>query len=439
MAPAPSPALVLRAKRVIVRPGKVLENASVLVENGRIVAVGAELTVPENAQVVEGEVVCAGFIDAWSNWAIDPEALVDDRANAATLSKDALERYADRRPLLDILRAGVTGVRTQAGAQARMGGLGSFLRLHPTRPLEEVVLLEDCCLAATTGVTRGGRGQDIFERMSEIDRLIADLNQGNSYLIAKNEYKHELAAWQKKIAQKQKELEDGFKKAKKDREKEEADAKTKGKEFKEKEYKEDNKPAPPKFEEEGEVLARAVSGQVPLVVEAHRNAELRALLEGTKAFPRLRLVIAGGSDALTVAQELVERAIPVLIWPVTSAPSLDNSADRPLEFRSADLGLAARLAEAGVEVLLGSGGANSTGSRDLPLLAALAIGNGLDRQTAFQALTLGAARAIDVADRLGTVEVGKDADILVLDGEPLSTTTRVRHVVVGGDLVWSAQ
>jgi imidazolonepropionase-like amidohydrolase len=90
---------------------------------------------------------------------------------------------------------------------------------------------------------------------------------------------------------------------------------------------------------------------------------------------------------------------------------------------------------AGVSVLLGTGGTDPAASRDLPLLAALAIGNGLDRVKALEALTIGAARAFDASDRLGTIEAGKDAEILVLDGEPLTSTATVRYVVSGGRVV----
>jgi imidazolonepropionase-like amidohydrolase len=87
-----------------------------------------------------------------------------------------------------------------------------------------------------------------------------------------------------------------------------------------------------------------------------------------------------------------------------------------------------------VPVLLGSGGAQPLASRDLPLLAALAVGHGLGRERAFEALTLGAAEALDAGDRIGSLEQGKDADLLVLDGEPLATTTRVLYVITGGEL-----
>jgi imidazolonepropionase-like amidohydrolase len=422
-----------------VRPGQEVANATVLIENGRITAVGSALELPSGTRELRGEVVCAGFIDPWSSLALIEPDLTDQRANSATRTVDAIDSFLDRRRLEELLRAGITGVRTQVGATAHLGGIGAFQRVHPGRPLRDSVVLEDCCVAASVGITREGRGQDIFERLGEIDRLVGELKEAQAYLVARNEYGHDLTEWRKKIAEKTKELEDGFKKAKKDREKEQADAKAKGKEFKEKEYKEDKPPAEPKPDDEKAALARAVAGELPLIVEVHRNAELRALLEGTRDLERLRLIIAGGSEAASVADELAERGVPVLVWPVTHAGRLDAGQARPGEFREADLSLASELRSAGVEVLLGSGGAFSAGSRDLPLLAALAVGHGLDPVDAFEALTVGAAAALDVGDRLGTVELGKDADLLVLDGEPLSTSTRVLHAIVAGDVVWSAQ
>jgi imidazolonepropionase-like amidohydrolase len=139
----------------------------------------------------------------------------------------------------------------------------------------------------------------------------------------------------------------------------------------------------------------------------------------------LRLVIAGGADALHVAEELVARSIPVIVHPApTGGPDVD-------------LSLAGRLAEEKVEVLLGSGGGDELA--DLPLLAAIAIGHGLEADAALHALTLGAARALDLADRLGSVSRGRQADLLVLDGEPLRSSTRVRYVLSNGQVVVSPE
>ena len=101
--------------------------------------------------------------------------------------------------------------------------------------------------------------------------------------------------------------------------------------------------------------------------------------------------------------------------------------------RRATLELAGDLDRAGVEVLIGSGG--SADARNLRLLAAAAVGHGLDRKAALNAITLGPARAFDVADRVGSLELGKDADVLVFDGDPLDTTAPIRFVLSHGRVV----
>ena len=421
------PVLAILGEKVYVTPERVLEDAVVLVERGRIVAVGEGVEVPEGARQLQGKVVCAGFVDAWAAFGLDRESLADERTSYATRTVDALDPYADAGLRGELLRAGVTALRLQAGARSAEAGVGALVRNGDDEG--SVVLLEDCCVATSVGITREGRAQDPFDRLTEVDKLVGSIADGLAYLEAKNEYVYELADWEQAIAEKEAELEKGFKKAKKDRAKDEKEAEEKGKEYKPKRYKEDKRPNPPRYDADKEVLARVAGGELPLVVQAHRAAELRNLLEGTEKFDRLRLIIAGGTEALSVAEELADRRIPVIVWP------LPLGQDRLDELDEADLGLAGKLEAAGVRVLFGSGGSQPMASRDLPLLASLAVGHGLEPTRALDALTLGAARALDAGDRIGSLEQGKDADLLVLDGEPLATATRVQYVITGGELV----
>jgi imidazolonepropionase-like amidohydrolase len=423
------PPIVLRAGKVIVRPGQVLENASVLIENGVITQVGKIVTPPDGTREIRGAVVCAGFIDPWSIYGVDPESVGEQRNSPSASTRDALDDYVDSRLRKDVLRSGVTSLRAQMGVLARVGGTGAAVRLHPDWSLEKTTIEEECCLSMALGVRADGNGSDPFERLADVERLAGMLSQGEAYARDQVEYKHELAEWNKKIAEKQKELEDGFKKAKKDREKEEADAKEKGKDFKEKEFKEDRAPKQPKFDADKEVLARVAEGELPLVVEVHRASQLRALLAATEPFKRVRVILAGATDAMDVAPELVRRRIPVLVWPQPMGANPSPEMERH------DMALAGKLEAAGVRVLLGSGGRNASATRDLPLFAQLAIGNGLGREAAFAALTVGAARALDLDGRVGSVERGKDADLLVLDGDPLAGSTRIQYVLSGGDVV----
>jgi imidazolonepropionase-like amidohydrolase len=436
--------IFIQAEHVIIRPGKVIDNAAVLVRNGRIAAVGAGLSKPDGATELSGKYVCAGFIDPWSALGVANEALLDQATTPSTRTVDGMDLYNFDHQRRDALRSGVTSARVQAGATGRIGGLGALVRLTPSTTAEEIVLSADTNVWMTIGLSQGSqplfdqqgslvgfgsRPTDPFERIEGVDRLISTLQAGKSYLIQKNEYKHELEAWQKTITEKEAELEKDAKKARKDREKAEKDATEKNKKFEEKKYKEDKKPTAPRIDDDNEVMARVANGELPLIVHANRVAEIRALLQGSQAFGRLRLVIAGGAEATYFSKQLAERRIPVLVWPAPLGKG------RPDEFEANDLSLAARLEADGVQVLLGSGGVDPDATRDLPLLAGLAIGAGLERDVAFEALTLGAARMLDAEDRIGTVEAGKDADLLVLDGEPLVSTTRVLNVVAGGRVV----
>lgn len=423
----PTQVLAIHADKLYVRPDRVLEDVTVLVQDGVITAVGADVKAPEKARKLGAKVVCAGFVDAWSSFALDETSFGDERISAASTALDAVDPYVDGRLEREVLRGGVTTFRLQPSPGARISGVGAILRLHPNRLLLESTVLADCALALSMGVGRAG--EDVFERANDVDRVTSALADGWAYLEEQNEYKHDLAEWEKKIAEKQKELDDGFKKAKKDREKAQTEAKDKGTEFKEKEYKEDKKPKAPRFDEDKAELARVASGELPLVLEVHRALEIRSLLEGTKRFTRLRLAIAGGTDALECAEELKARRIPVIVWP---QPTVGG---RPEEARVKGMGLAAALESAGVEVILGSGAAAGIGSRDLPLLAALAVGHGMQSEAALAAITTRPARMFDVSDKVGSLEVGRQADVVVFSGEPFAATTQVRFVISGGDLV----
>ena len=425
-APAPEAPVYIVAERVIVRPGKELENATVVVGNGRILAVEEGLEAPEGARVLRGKVVCAGFLDPWSTLGLDPGSVAQGDSNMVTMAEDALDPFSQGVYLEHALRAGVTSVGTAVGRSAGERGIGAVVRTLPGHARPGHAVLSDAFAAIRLGIDG-----DLFDRVGQVERLVKNLEQGRDYRLDEVEYRYELEAWEAKIAKEQAELEEDFKKAKKDRDKDLEKAREDGKEFKEKSYKEDKRPRAPRFDAEKAVWARIAEGELPLVVEAHRYAELRALLDGTKGFARLRMILAGGTESAAFASALAARSIPVIVWP---APA---GSERPDHLRNHDLATAGVLAEEGVTVLLGSGGTDQ--ARDLPLLASLAIGHGLEPEHALAALTTEAAKALDVGDRLGQVRRGYHADLLVLDGDPLSSNTRVLQAVVAGQVAYDAE
>jgi len=413
----PAPKMILiRAHEVHTKPGVVLIDSSVLVRDGQIVAIGKDLEAPEGTQVLEGQTVCAGYIDPWSSLGLDLGSVSDLATGASTATSFAINGFGQEHYREAARNAGVLLVRSQAGASALIGGIGAALRAAPGGE----VVLDDACLQFTCGIGRPGAG-DLFDRVAEADRVASTLASGRSYRESQNEYRYDLEEWQKKIADEEAELEKDFKKAKKDRDKDIEKAKEKDKEFKESKYKEDKKPKAPKFDADKEVLARAANGELPVVVQINGGPEIRALLAATEELGRLRLVLSGAEGALPFADELAKRGISVILTPTRAGSRSDDRAD-----------LAGALAAKGVRVLVGTGGGANT-VRDLAVLVQRAMAAGLTAEQALDAVTLGAAEAFDLADRYGSIEVGKVAELLVLDGAPITGTPKA--IVTGGEVV----
>jgi imidazolonepropionase-like amidohydrolase len=415
--------ILLRAKRLVVRPGEVLEGVDVLVENGRIRAIGSALTAPEGTRTIEAPVVCSGYIDTWSLLGLDSGVIGDRTAGAATRMLDGIDLYGQEHLFAEALRAGVIGVRAQGALPSRLSGQGVVLRTAPVSAVDPEVRI----LSAASGLWVTAVDGDAFDRIEAVDRFVSAIEAGRKYAEAKVKYERELKEWQKKISEESAKLEKDFKNAKKKRDKAIADAKEKEKEFSEEKYQEDKQPKPPRFDRDNEVLAQIAAGAQPAFVQAQRLPEIKALLAALPKLGAARLVLVGGDDAHLCAAELAAAGIAVLI-----APADPGSAER---FGFDGLERAAVLERAGVYVLFGSGAGSPYAVRDLPLAAARAVAFGLDADSALAALTTRPARLLGLDSELGSVEVGKSADLLVLSGDPLKAATQVQLVIVRGQVV----
>jgi imidazolonepropionase-like amidohydrolase len=422
VAPAAEPELIaIRAARLIAAPGKEHANAVILVRGDVVQAVGVGLAIPEGTRTFDAAVVCAGFIDAWSGLGVDRGSLFDRSTKASTRSADALDAYGDEHLRRAALRAGVTTVRTQVGVSGNVLGTSVVVRLMPDLRDARAILDDTAALAMAV------QGNDAFERVENVDRLIGEIQSGANYRNAQRKYTVDLEAWTKAITEKEAQLEKDFKKAKKDREKAVADAEKEGKEFKDEKYKEDRRPKAPRVDPDADALGAVAEGEMPLVVELHRVPEMRQLLARAAEFGRVRPILAGVSDAHFLAEELADAGVTVIVDPTAPSRGGTYGANR--------LELAATLDEAGVEVIFGTGGVDPSATAALPLLAARAIGHGLTEEAALDALTLAPARALGLDRSIGSVEVGKQADLLLLSGDPFASATRVEKVFIAGEIV----
>lgn len=171
-------------------------------------------------------------------------------------------------------------------------------------------------------------------------------------------------------------------------------------------------------------LVPVARGAQPLVVALNSAADIRTLIK-LKAQYGVNAIILGGMEAHVVAPEIAAAGIPVILNPMRNLPS-------QFEDLSATLSNAAKLNAAGVVITFYDPPSGTHNLRLLPQLAGNAVANGLPYEAALAALTINPARIYGVADRLGSLEIGKAADVVVWDGDPLETSTRPTHVLIDG-------
>jgi imidazolonepropionase-like amidohydrolase len=171
-------------------------------------------------------------------------------------------------------------------------------------------------------------------------------------------------------------------------------------------------------------LVPVVDREVPFFVSANLEADIRdAVAFGERE--RVRLVIEGGAEAWRVAALLAEKNVPVVLGPVLQLPTRQDD-HHAATYRAASI-----LANAGVTFAL-SGGNDATNVRLLPYQASQSVAWGLDRERALRAITIDAATILGVAHEVGSLEVGKRANLFVSKGDPLEVRTEVTHVFIQG-------
>jgi imidazolonepropionase-like amidohydrolase len=171
-------------------------------------------------------------------------------------------------------------------------------------------------------------------------------------------------------------------------------------------------------------LVPYVRGERPVMFHADRERDIRAAVNFAQEM-KLKPVIFGGSDAWKVASLLKERNVPVVvdsIWglPLREDDPYDTLYENP-----------AKLAAAGVRFAISTGDSGAH-VRDLPFQTGMAVSFGLAHDEALKSITLYPAQILGVADRLGSIEVGKIANLVVTDGDILDARTNVRHLFIGG-------
>jgi imidazolonepropionase-like amidohydrolase len=173
-----------------------------------------------------------------------------------------------------------------------------------------------------------------------------------------------------------------------------------------------------------EALLPVLHGELPLIVVANRRSDIETALRFGREF-RLRLILAGAQEGWEVADEIAAARVPVLVEPLDNIPSYDALGVR--------YDNAAALTRAGVKVALLE--TDTHNSRNLRQEAGNAVSYGMSWDQALRAVTLTPAEVFGVADRYGSLDVGKVANVVVWSGDPFEFSTGVEHVYIRGKAI----
>lgn len=361
--------------------GSVLSSGTVLIRQGRIVAVGTDVSVPAGVEVIDavGMVVTPGFIDSRTSLGLPQRARADRsrliRGDAHMI--DHLEELtvpgvfgqeARETRVHPWLMGGVTAVVVSPGAQNLVGGFGALVKL--TDEGFGAVVTRETGLAASFGASV----LQAFDAPTTRQGMVKELRQ---WLIGLGEAA--MAA------------EPG------------ARART----------------------PELDLLLR---GRLPLRVVANTPDDIVSAIRLAREF-ELQLVLEVAAGAHEVAELLADAGASVVVGP--SMIGAGGGGSYELFAHTAEN--AARLYRAGVPIALST---DANGGRSVVMEAVVARAHGLPPEAALRAVTLDAARMAGVADRLGSLEVGKDGDLVVWRGDPVGTWGETRVVVVDGKVVF---
>jgi imidazolonepropionase-like amidohydrolase len=384
-----------------------LDPGSVLINEGHITAVGAELEIPEDAEVYDatGKFVLPGLIDAHCHAGLFPDGQgweysdgneMTDPITPHLRAIDAVNP-ADQ-AFEDIVAAGVTTVLTGPGSANLIGGQWVCLKTMPKPSIEEMVLLEPAGMKMALGenprrVYGTLQKKTPSTRMGNAGMLRAALVDAQNYLEKWQRYEQELAEHQAK-----------------------SEDKNGGSEA----------PKPPERDLKMEALGKVLRREMKARVHAHRADDMLTAIRIAEEF-NLDLTLEHATEGYKITDILAAKEIPV-----TAGPILFSRLKYELkDMTPKNPGL---MAASGVKVAIQTDEMSAV--KYLTINAALAVREGMPEEETLKAITIYPAEIIGVADRVGSLEAGKDADIIVFDEHPFDYRSVSELVIVNGEVAY---
>jgi len=376
--------LAVKGETVYTMAGEPIADGVVLINDGKITALGkaGEIAIPADYRFLSAKVVTPGLIDAHSvvglagiyNQPHDQDQL--DKSAPIQPELRALDAYNPREDLVEWLRnLGVTTLHTGHAPGALVSGQSIIVKTGGAT-VAQALIDSSAMLTVTLGASVGQNFDSPGTRSKGVAMLRSEFLKAQDYL-------------------------------------------------KKKQAKDESKR--PARDLKMEALGEALSGRLPVLMTANRVTEISSALRLAKEF-NLKLILDGAAEAYLLLEEIKTAGVPVIIHPTMARHWGDT--------QNASFETAAKLKDAGIRFAF-QGGYESYVPKTRVVLyeAAVAAANGLGFQEALAALTIDSARILGVDNRVGSLKAGKDADLVLFNGDPFEYLTRVCAVIINGEVV----
>jgi imidazolonepropionase-like amidohydrolase len=393
--------------------GNAVVNGVIVIDaNGKIEAIGSADTtrIPNGYSVVDAEIVTPGLIDARAtvglsgiyNQRHDQDHL--DRSGAVQPELRALDAVNVREELIGYLRGfGVTTIHTGNSMGELISGQTLIMKTVGDTA-EEAALVETAAVVATLGPRANRDSGSPGTRGKQMAILRQELIKAQDYVKKQNDFLEK----QKKSAASLTE-----------------DAKAANESSaNDLEAKKESEAAPPDRDLRLETLGRVLKRELPLLVTANKAQDISTALRLAEEF-NVRVWLDGAAESYLLIDSIRDAGIPVFLH-----PSMTRTAG---EFENLSFETASKLVAAGIPVVMQSGYEGYVPKTRVVLFeAAITAANGLSFEQALATITSDAARVLGISERVGSLEVGKDADLALFDGDPFEYTTHCTGVVING-------
>ena len=368
--------------------GSDIENGAILIENGKIVALGVDLTAPEGATVIdaEGRLVTPGCVESHCHIGLDNEifrwegADYNESTDPITPHMRAIDSFNPMDGMIaSAIRGGVTTACSGPGSANVVGGTFLIAKLVGKR-IDKMILKQDAAMKCAFGENPKkvyGQNKKCPKTRMATAALLREL------LFKARDYQLEKDAGNK-----------------------------------------------PKFDMKLEAMLPVMRGEIPLKAHAHRADDIFTAIRIAKEFG-VKLTLDHCTEGALIADELGEETFPALV-----GPSFGNKSKPELSNKTYDT--AGVLHNSGVKVCIITDAPVIT-IENLPMCAGFAARAGLPYEEAWKAITINPAEVLGVADRVGSLEPGKDADIVIWQEDPLRYIGCGAHMtIVDGKIVYQA-